>query len=47
MIEKWKHALDKGKKIGTTFMDLPKVFDTLITIYYLPNQMRMTFLSMR
>ena len=29
MIEKWKHALDKGKKVGTIFMDLSKVFDTL------------------
>ena len=28
MIE-WKHALDKGKKVGTIFMDLSKVFDTL------------------
>ena len=24
MIEKWKHALDKGKKVGTIFMDLSK-----------------------
>ena len=29
MIEKWKHALDKGKKVGTIFMDLSKAFDTL------------------
>ena len=29
IIEKWKHALDKGKKIGTIFMDLSKAFDTL------------------
>ena len=29
MIEKWKHALDKGEKIGTMFMDLSKAFDTL------------------
>ena len=29
MIEKLKHALDKGKKVGTVFMDLSKVFDTL------------------
>ena len=29
MIEKWKHALDKGKKDGTIFMDLSKAFDTL------------------
>ena len=29
MTEKWKHALDKGKKIGTIFMDLSKVFATL------------------
>ena len=27
MIEKWKHALDKGKKVGTTFMDIFKAFD--------------------
>ena len=29
MIEKWKQALDKGKKVGTIFMDLSKAFDTL------------------
>ena len=29
MTEKWKHALDKGKKIGTIFMDLSKVSATL------------------
>ena len=29
MSEKWKHALDKGKKIGTIFMDLYKAFDSL------------------
>ena len=29
MIGKCKHALDKGKKVGTMFMDLPKAFDTL------------------
>ena len=29
MIKKWKHALDKGKKFGTIFMDLTKAFDTL------------------
>ena len=29
MIEKWKHALDKGKKIVTIFMDLFKACDTL------------------
>ena len=29
MIEKWKHALDKGRKVGTIFMDLSKAFDTL------------------
>ena len=29
MIEKWKHALDKGKIFGTVFMDLSKAFDTL------------------
>ena len=28
MTEKWKHALDKGKKIGTIFMDISKAFDT-------------------
>ena len=26
MTEKWKHALDKGKKFGTIFMNLPKAF---------------------
>ena len=29
MIEKWKHPLDNGKKVGTIFMDLSKAFDTL------------------
>ena len=29
MTEKWKHALDKGRKIGIIFMDLSKAFDTL------------------
>ena len=29
MIEKWKQALDKGKKIGAIFMDLSKAFETL------------------
>ena len=29
MTEKWKHVLDKGKKVGTIFMDLSKAFDTL------------------
>ena len=29
MIEKWKHAPEKGKKVGTIFMDLSKAFDTL------------------
>ena len=29
MIEKWKHVLDKGKKVGSIFMDLSTVFDTL------------------
>ena len=29
MIEKWKHALDKGRKVGTIFMDLSKAFATL------------------
>ena len=29
MIEKWRHDLDKGKKVGTIFMDLSKAFDTL------------------
>ena len=28
LIEKWKPALDKGKKVVTIFMDLSKVFDT-------------------
>ena len=28
-IEKWKHALDKGKKVGTIFIDLSKAFNTL------------------
>ena len=29
MIEKWKRALDKGKKAGTIFIDLSKAFETL------------------
>ena len=29
MTEKWKDALDKGKKVGTIFMDLTKAFDAL------------------
>ena len=29
MIEQWKHALDKDKKVGTIFMDLSKTLDTL------------------
>ena len=29
MIEKWKHALYKGKKVSAIFMDLSKAFDTL------------------
>ena len=29
MTEKWKHVLDKGKKVGTIFMDLSKAFDIL------------------
>ena len=29
MIETWKESLDKGKCIGTIFMDLSKDFDTL------------------
>ena len=29
MIEKWKHALDKGKKVSTIFMGISKAFDTV------------------
>ena len=29
MTERWKHALDKGKKVGTIFMDLSKALGTL------------------
>ena len=29
MIEKWKHALDDGKKVAPVFMNLSKTFDTL------------------
>ena len=29
MLELWKEALDKGKSVGATFMDLSKAFDTL------------------
>ena len=46
IIEKWKHALDKGKKVGAISMDLFKAFDTInhnlllanyLPIYYLLN----------
>ena len=52
MIEKWKHALDKGKKVGTIFMDLSKAFDTInhnlllanyLPIYYLLNAYGFSF----
>ena len=29
MIEKWKHAFDKGKKVSTIFMGISKAFDTV------------------
>ena len=29
LIEKWKHTIYKGKKVGTIFMDLSKAFETL------------------
>ena len=29
LIEKWKHTIDKGKKVGTIFMGLSKAFETL------------------
>ena len=29
LTEKWKHALDKYKSVGTIFIDLPKPFDTI------------------
>ena len=29
MIDKWKHALDKGRKVDALFIDLSKAFDTL------------------
>ena len=29
MIEKWNHALDKGKKVSTIFMGISKAFDTV------------------
>ena len=29
IIEKWKHGLDRGKKVGTIFVDISKAFDTL------------------
>ena len=29
IIEKWKHGLDKGKKVGTISVDISKAFDTL------------------
>ena len=52
IIEKWKHALDKGKKVGTIFMDLSKAFDTInhnlllanyLPIYYLLNAYGFSF----
>ena len=29
MIEEWKQALDKDKKVGIIFMDLSKAFDKI------------------
>ena len=29
MLEKWKNTLNKGKHVGTVFMDLSKAFDTI------------------
>ena len=29
MLQKWKKTLDKGKHVGTAFMDLSKVFVTI------------------
>ena len=43
MTEKWKHALDKYKSVGTIFIDLPKPFDTIN--HSLLSQM--AFLSIR
>ena len=45
MIENWKNALDKGKKVDTIFMELYRAFDTLNHNFYLPRSM--AFLSMR
>ena len=46
-MEKWKHALDKGKKVGTIFLDLSKAFDTLNHNLLLAKLNAMAFLSMR
>ena len=37
MIEKWKRALDEKMKVGAVFVDLSKVFDTLINRLLLAN----------
>ena len=37
MIEKWKNALDKDKKVWTILWIYLKRLITLIRIYYLPN----------
>ena len=29
MREKWKNTFDKGKHVGTVFMDISKAFDTI------------------
>ena len=37
MTEKYKHALDKGKKVGAIFIHLSKAFDTLNHDLLLPK----------
>ena len=47
MIETWKHGLDKDKNVGTIFMDLHKLFDTLNHNLLLARPNAYGFLSMR
>ena len=47
MTGKWKHALDKDKKIGIISMDLPKSFNTLNYNVLLGKLIAHSFLSMQ
>ena len=47
MIEKWKHALDKSKIVGTIFMDPSKALDRLNHNLLLATLMCISFPSKR